>query len=168
MKVSRSPFLLVMIVLLVLATARQAGAATATANLSVTASVIQACVVTGGTLAFGSYDPTAGANVDQTGTFQVACTKGSTGVTIGLGLGANASGAQRRMTNGTDFLNYELYKEAARTNIWGNAGTALVSYAPVTTSGQTTFTAFGRVPSGQTNVGVGATYTDTVVITVTF
>lgn len=166
MKVQRSLLLVVGIGLL--ATPRQASAATATANLSVTTSVIQACVVTGGTLAFGSYDPTAGANVDQSGTFQVACTKGSTAVTIGLGLGANAAASQRRMTNGTDFLNYEIYKEGARTNIWGNAGATLVAYSPVTTSAATTFTAFGRVPSGQTNVGVGATYTDTVVITITF
>jgi spore coat protein U-like protein len=150
------------------ASARDASAATATANLSVTATVIQACVVTGGTLAFGNYDPTAGANVDQTGTFQVACTKGSTGVTIGLGLGANAATSQRRMTNGTDFLNYEIYKEGARTNVWGNAGAALVSYTPVTTSTATTFTVYGRIPSAQTDVGVGTSYADTVVITVTF
>lgn len=142
-------------------------AATATANLSVTASVVQACLVTGGTLAFGNYDPTAGTNLDQTGTFQVACTKGSTGVTIGLGLGANASASQRRMTDGTDFLNYELYKETARTNVWGNSGANLVSYTPVTSSTATTFTAYGRVALGQTGVGVGS-YTDTVVITVTF
>lgn len=150
------------------AVVRDAGAATVTANLSVTASVIQACVVTGGTLAFGNYDPTAGANLDQTGGFQVACTKGSTGVTIGLGLGANANASQRRLTNGADFLNYEIYKEAARTNVWGNAAAALVAYTPVTTSTATTFTVYGRIPSGQTDVGAGAAYTDTVVITVTF
>jgi len=165
MRYSR-PF--VMVIGMVCFAAQHAEAATATANLSVSASVIQACVVTGGTLAFGNYDPTAGANVDQSGSFQVACTKGSTGVTIGLGLGANASASQRRMTNGTDFLNYEIYKETARTNIWGNTGAALVSYTPVTTSAATTMTVFGRAPSGQLNVGVGASYTDTVVITVTF
>lgn len=149
-------------------TARAADAATVTANLNVTATVIQVCVVSGGNLAFGNYDPTAAANVDQVGSFEVACTKGSTGVTIGLGLGANAAASQRRMTNSTDFLNYEIYKEAARTNVWGNAGAALVSYTPVTTSAAQTFQVFGRIPAAQVTVGVGATYTDTVVITVTF
>jgi spore coat protein U-like protein len=149
------------------ATARSADAATVTANLNVTASVIQVCLVTGGNLAFGNYDPLAGAALDQNGSFQVACTKGAVSVTIGLGPGANASGGLRRMTNSTDFLTYEIYKEAGRTTVWGDAGGALVPYAPLTSTAQT-FQVFGRIPAGQTGVGVGATYADTVVITVTF
>ena len=41
-------------------------AATATATLTVSANVVSSCTVTNGTLAFGSYAPTATGNVDQT------------------------------------------------------------------------------------------------------
>lgn len=139
-------------------------AATTTANLNVTANVITSCTVTAGTLAFGDYDPVAGANLDQTGSFQVACTKG-TSPQIGLDNGANFN-VTRRMTNGTDFLGYEIYKETGRTNIWGNTGGGLVTIGPLSSNALQTQTVYGRVPFGQ-DVGTG-NYTDTVVITVTF
>jgi spore coat protein U-like protein len=94
----------------------RAVAATATATLTVSANVVSSCTVTNGTLAFGDYAPAATANVDQTGAFTVACTKG-TGASVGLGDGANFSSGARRMTNGSEFLTYELYKESARTNV---------------------------------------------------
>ena len=140
-------------------------ASTATGNLTVTATVISSCSVTAGTLAFGNYDPTLGSNVDQSGTFQVSCTKG-TSATVGLDAGANASGATRRMTNGTDFLTYELYKETARSNVWGNSGAGLVSLSAAPSNSPQTLTVYGRV-TGSQNVGAGS-YSDTVVVTVTF
>jgi len=98
---------------------------TATANLNVTATVITSCTVAGGSLAFGNYDPTLGSNLDQNGSFTVACTKGTSPI-VGLNNGANFA-TSRRMSNGTDFLEYEIYKETGRTNIWGNAGGAAVT-----------------------------------------
>jgi spore coat protein U-like protein len=139
-------------------------ALTATANLTVTATVLSNCTVSSATLAFGNYDPTGG-NVDQSATFQVACTKG-TPATVGLNTGGNAAGAVRRMANGTDFLVYELYKEAARTNVWGNSGTDLVSLAAATSNAAQNLTVYGRL-TGLQDVSVGS-YTDTVLVTVTF
>lgn len=136
----------------------------ATANLTVTANVITSCTVTAGSLAFGAYDPTAAGNLDQNGSFQVACTKG-TSPTIGLDNGTNFA-VTRRMSNGTDFLGYEIYKETGRSNLWGNSGGGLVTIGPLASNAPQTQTVFGRVAPGQ-NVGVG-NYTDTVVITVTF
>ena len=139
-------------------------AATSTANLTVTATVLANCTVSSATLAFGNYDPTGG-NVDQSTTFQVACTKG-TSATVGLNTGGNAAGAVRRMANGTDFLAYELYKEGARTNVWGNSGTDLVSLAAAASNAAQVLTVYGRV-TGLQDVSVGS-YTDTVLVTVTF
>ena len=139
-------------------------AATATANLNVTATVLASCTVSNATLAFGNYDPTGG-NVDQSATLQVACTKG-TPATVGLNTGVNASGSTRRMGNGTDFLAYELYKEAGRTNVWGNAGSDLISLAAAASNAAQTLTVYGRV-TGLQDVSVGS-YTDTVIVTVTF
>ena len=146
------------------ASTQPAIAATATANLTVTATVLASCTVSNATLAFGNYDPTGG-NVDQSASLQVACTKG-TPATVGLNTGANASGSTRRMGNGTDFLVYELYKEAGRTNVWGNAGSDLISLAAAASNAAQTLTVYGRV-SGLQDVSVGS-YTDTVVVTVTF
>lgn len=142
-----------------------AAAATATATLTVSANVISSCTVTNGTLAFGAYAPTGTGNVDQTGTFTVSCTKG-TGATVGLGDGNNFLSGARRMNNGSEFLTYELYQESGHTNVWGNAGGALVTLASAPSNAAQTLTVYGRIPPGQ-DVSVG-NFGDSVQITVTY
>ncbi|HSQ05621.1 MAG TPA: spore coat protein U domain-containing protein, partial [Burkholderiales bacterium] len=93
-------------------------AASATGNLSVSASVTQKCTIATTALAFGTYDPVvthASTALTGTGAVALTCTKSSTGVTITLGLGGNASGSTRRLNSGTDYLNYELYQPSAAT-----------------------------------------------------
>jgi spore coat protein U-like protein len=146
-----------------------ATAATATANLGVSATVTNNCTISTAALAFGSYDPVvahASANLDGTGTVTVACTKGAV-ATVGLGLGSNASGSIRRMTNGaTEYLSYELYRDAGRTTVWGNAGAELYSPGAAPSKVARNFTVYGRVASDQ-DVPAG-NYNDTVVATVNF
>ncbi len=147
----------------------RAKAATATANLSVTASVTNNCTISTVALAFGSYDPVvanASANLDGTGTVVVACTKGAT-ATIGLGNGSNYSGGVRRMGNGgSEFLSYEVYHEAARTTVWTNTGGGLLSTGAAPSKAARNFTVYGRVTSNQ-DVPAG-NYSDTVVASVNF
>jgi spore coat protein U-like protein len=144
-------------------------AATATANLGVSATVTNNCTISTAALAFGSYDPVvanASANLDGTGTVVVACTKGST-ATIGLGLGSNASGSVRRMSDGSsNFLTYELYQDSGRSTIWGNSGAGLLSPVAAPSKAARNFTVYGRVTSNQ-DVPAGS-YNDTVVATVNF
>jgi len=146
-----------------------ASAATATANLGVSASVINNCTISTAALAFGSYDPVvanASTDLDGTGTVTVACTKGAT-ATIGLGLGSNASGSTRRMTDGaTNYLTYELYQDSGRTTIWENSGAGLLSPVAAPSKTARNFTVYGRVTSNQ-DVSAGG-YGDTVVATVNF
>jgi spore coat protein U-like protein len=145
----------------------KATAATATANLGVSATVTNNCTISTQALAFGSYDPVAAhasANLDGTGEVVVACTKGAT-ATIGLGLGSNASGSTRRMVAGTNFLTYELYNEPTRTTVW-DAGGGLLSTGAAPSKAARTFTVYGRVTSNQ-DVEAG-NYSDTVVATVNF
>ncbi len=154
-----------------LSTGTMAVAATgsATAPLSVTATVTSNCTISTTALAFGNYDAVvtnASTNLDATGTVVVACTKGAA-ATIGLNAGSNASGSTRRMTNGSDFLTYEVYKETGRTNVWGNASTGLYDAGTATSSAAQTLTVYGRVASGQTGAAVGS-YTDTLTATVNF
>ena len=146
-----------------------ASAATATSNLNVSATVTNNCTISTVALAFGSYDPVvahASANLDGTGTVVVACTKGAV-ATVGLGLGSNASGTTRRMTNGSsEFLTYELYQDAGRTTVWGNSGAGLYSPGAAPSKVARNFTVYGRVVADQ-DVAAGS-YNDTVVATVNF
>lgn len=142
-------------------------AATTTTTFPVTASVLTACAVTANPLNFGNYDPTSATALDATTSLSVLCTVG-TSFSVGLNAGA-ASGATvttRRMVNGANILNYALYREAARTNIWGNTpgtDTPPATTAPVL---PTALTVYGRIPAGQ-NVPAGG-YADTVTVTVNY
>jgi len=144
-------------------------AAQQTANLNVTASVSAVCTISTVTVAFGAYDPVvtnAAADLNGTGTLTVACTKGAS-ATIDLGVGNNLSGGSRRMGSGTDFLNYALYKDAARTQVWGTAmagGTTLTYNSASKAS--TNLTVYGKVPQNQ-DVTVGS-YSDVVVATINY
>lgn len=141
---------------------------TDTANLSVTANVVANCSIDTTTVAFGNYDPAvahASSPLDGTGTVTITCTKG-TASTVGLDVGSNASGSTRRMTDGTDFLTYELYQNGGRTVVWGNGGGDLHNPGAAPSSSPRAITVYGRVTGGQ-DVGVGG-YSDTVVATVTF
>jgi spore coat protein U-like protein len=144
-------------------------AGSATANLSVTATVSANCTISTTAVAFPAYDPivtNASVNDDGTGSVIVTCTRG-TAATIGLGLGANASGSQMRMKDATtDYLNYALYQDSGRATVWGNSGAGLLSPVAAPDKTPRTFTVYGRIPSAQ-DVPAGS-YTDTVVATVNF
>lgn len=89
---------------------------------------------------------------------------------IGLSNGVNASGTQRRMKNpGGNFINYELYRNSARTQRWGNditGGTDTASGSGSTQVNPTVLTVYGRVPA-QASVAPGS-YVDTVTVTLTY
>lgn len=144
-------------------------AASATANVTISATVANNCTITGGALAFGTYDPlvtNATDAKDGSGTFTVACTKGAAGVTIDLGQGQNYAGG-RRMIAGSEAVSYQLYSDSGRTMVWGSTsgGSALAVSAP-TSKAPVTYTVYGRITGGQ-DVAAGS-YTDTVVATVNF
>jgi spore coat protein U-like protein len=144
-------------------------AASATANLGVSATVANNCTISTSAMAFGAYDPVvanASTGLDGVGTITTACTKGAT-TTIGLSLGANASGVTRRLTNSAgNYLSYEIYLDSGRSTIWGNSGSDLLSPAAAPSKAARSFTAYGRIVSSQ-DVPAGA-YADTVTATVNF
>ncbi|AGA09922.1 spore coat U domain-containing protein [Sinorhizobium meliloti] len=144
-----------------------APAATATGNMNVRITIQAECkVVTATDLDFGTRG-VIDANVDQTSTISVQCTNG-TPYTVGLnaGNGAGATVAVRRMTGpASATVNYTIYRDAARTQVWGvTAGGDVVSG---TGNGNVqNLTAYGRVPP-QTTPAAGV-YSDIVAITVTY
>lgn len=164
-----------------------ANAATATGNLQVKITIIKECQVntnsattTGGDaiLDFGSHGVLNSSKDAQTaasdaGSIQVQCTNG-TAYQIGLGAGVNPSTPGdvngRRMKNGSEYVGYQLYQDAGRTNVWGNtagAGAVAGNVVSATADGTLkTSQVFGRVPV-QNTPGAGA-YSDTVAITVSY
>ena len=71
------------------------------------------------------------------------------------------------MSSGSDFLNYALYKDAARTQVWGSglAGGTTMAYAAATKN-STAVSVYGTVPQAQ-DVTVGA-YADVVLATINY
>lgn len=154
---------------LMFALAGPALAQTATANLSVSATVAKNCTITTSAVSFGSYDPVvanATTPLDSTGTISVTCTKGA-GTRIDLGLGANPSGSTRQMAGGSsEFLTYELYQDSGRSTVWGSGAMAGNNIGAAPSKVTRNVTVFGRVPAAQ-DVSASA-YNDTVVATINF
>jgi spore coat protein U-like protein len=155
--------------------AGMASAATATTNLSVTATVNTTCTIATTAIAFGVYDPYAGTALNGTGAVTIACTKGTPNITVGLGLGNASVGTIRQMNDGTGkYLAYELYKPAADletaacayTTVWGTAaGTTLVPGTAPSKDART-YKVCGQIAPGQDPTA--GSYTDTVVATINF
>lgn len=148
-------------------------AAQSTGTFQVQASVAVNCLVSANNLAFGAYDPSSGTDLDLNTTVSVRCTNG-TPFTVALNAGATtgATLAQRRMTNGTDFMNYNLYTTAGRTTIFGDGtggtGTMSGTGAGLGIPQAQTVIVFGRIPAGQSTLSAG-TYTETTITaTVTY
>jgi spore coat protein U-like protein len=122
-------------------------------------------VVTPATLAFGNHGSLSVAR-DATGTLSVTCSN-TTPYTVGLsaGGGAGATVASRRMTAAGVTVSYSLFRDAARTLVWGNtAGTDAL--AGTGTGAAQSLTIYGRAPVQTTPAP--AVYTDAVTVTVTY
>jgi len=162
--------------LLLLAWPRPAHAAATSCNFSGSPSV-----------SFGNYD-VYGPAIASTGTISGVCTNGGSTVrpVITLSKGHATTYHPRKMncfsgaclTNfSTDFISYNLYTSATHATIWGDptvdATTASVTMPSgcCTTNTAWSTTVYGFIPAavagGANDVAVG-TYTDTIVVTMTF
>jgi spore coat protein U-like protein len=147
-----------------IAPAAQAATASGSLNLSIT--IEASCtVVSASAVAFGSV-ATIGANIDQTSTLVVNCSNTTPyTVSLGAGNGVGATTTVRKMSAGANTVNYALFRDAARTQIWGNTiGTDTV--AGIGTGANQSISIFARVaPQGVLAPGA---YTDTVAVTITY
>ena len=136
-----------------------------TVPFTVSATVVRGCIIAATNLAFGSYPAVAaGPTLLATSTIQITCELGDT-YTIGLDDGVNRAGSQRRMARTNppvNYLNYNVFKDAARTLPWGDNGATRVN--AVGTGTPQSHTVFGQLPGAQV-VPAGA-YVDTVTVTV--
>lgn len=151
--------------LLAIALATAPFSASAQDTMAINANVQRNCQLFAMPMMFGTISilfPTA---TTQT-SILVDCTP-NTPFAVSIDDGLNVTGGQRRMRRigpgfGT-YLNYEIYRNAARTQRWGaTAGQTVTGVAPV--NGKVTLTAYGRT---QGFIAAGP-FEDTVTVTITF
>jgi spore coat protein U-like protein len=76
------------------------------------------------------------------------------------------------MASGASLLTYNLYRDAGRSQVWGDgtASTALLgatmNFSYFQLSNSTTHTVYGRVPAGQS--AHPGSYSDSIIVTLTF
>ena len=130
---------------------------------TVTAMVTSQCSVSASTLDFGTVGLLL-ANTDNTSALTVQCASG-VAYQVGLDNGQHATGNTRRLQGPGGLINYELYRNSARTQRWGNTLNTDTVVGSGNGSNQN-ITVFGRVPN-QTTPSAG-TYNDTITVTVTY
>ena len=138
------------------------------------------CSVSASGVAFGVYDPSIATPDDTTGSVVVTCTyTGPGGVdtanyTVTLSTGTSGSFAPRKLAAGASPLGYNLFRDAARTQVWGNAssGTTIITGSLKVGPGvgnqtrSATHVIYGRIPQLQ-DADMGD-YSDLIQVTLTF
>jgi spore coat protein U-like protein len=125
------------------------------------------CTITATPISFGSYNSFAAFPLDATSDISINC-DASVSYLIRLDAGANSGGTfnPRKMllSGGGDILNYNLYRNAARTEIWGDGTNSTFILSGTGSGVNTPWLVYGRMP-GRQNVGVGI-YTDSITVTI--
>lgn len=137
------------------------------------------CTVSATSVAFGTYDPLAGADNDSVGELTVTCSYlsgNATRIDYAAALSAGSSGSylQRRLVAGASWLGYNLYVDLARSQTWGDgtSGSFLtggsLTVGPGVGNGfrQSVHAIYGRIPAMQD--ALPGTYTDTILVTLSF
>lgn len=131
-----------------------------------------ACTISTSAIAFSIYNPQIPNPTDSAGTIGMACTgRTITPSTFMIGLSAGSSGnvGARTLHNGAAILNYNLYKNAARTALWGDdsgGGASVIDVLPIGNAFARSYTVYARIPARQ-NVRVG-NYSDVVTVSIIY
>lgn len=133
--------------------------------------LLDSCSVSATEVSFETYDPFSPSPTDSTGTVTVTCFGLLGGIfEVSLSTGQSGTYSPRKMANGGNNLNYNLYTNSSRTSTWGDGSgdTVLQSLNCVLLclGIPNHFTAYGRIPAQQ-DVPAGA-YGDSITVTVNF
>ena len=113
---------------------------------------------------FGTYDVFSSLNDDITATINVNCPADTTySIWLSSGSGTFSS---RTLTNGAQFLAYNLYLDPTHLTIWGDGSAGTGTFSGTGTGSNIATPVYGRIPAAQ-NAWVGS-YTDVVTVTVNF
>jgi len=135
------------------------------------------CTVSATGPAFGTYDPLNPSPTLANGSVTATCTlSGNTSTTVNItssySTGSSGTYSSRTMRSGANILNYNLYFDAAFTQIRGDGtggsqtGGATMTLTRTSRTDQASSPIYGRIPAGQ-DVAAG-NYSDTIVVTLIY
>ncbi len=123
-----------------------------------------ACTLSASSLQFGSINPIADISYNSNASISITCpTLSNFSVSLSPGAGTYT---QRTMMSGVDTLKYNMFLDAARTQVWGDGTSSTVTWNSTTDSSGVTQTVYGHVPH-QPQAYPGS-YADSITVTVTF
>lgn len=127
----------------------------------------QSCTFTATSVSFGVYNVFDTNSLASTGSVSYQCswllflTR-----TVYLSKGSAPNNNPRQMVNGASRLNYNLYMDAAHTQIWGDPNPYSYSAVGLAFFPNVTLTVYALIPAGQ-DVPTGS-YSDSIVATFNF
>jgi len=125
------------------------------------------CQINATGVTFGNYDVYSTSPLDATGTITIRCSGLLQWIEVRLTRGSSATFMPRTMVRGADTLNYNIYRNAARTTVWGDGTGGTSYYSGIAwVSRNVVLTTYGRVPAAQ-DPRAGA-YSDTLTAVVNF
>jgi spore coat protein U-like protein len=127
------------------------------------------CTVSTAPADFGSYDVLLTVAQDIVTSITVDCNEAPPVIaTISVGPSPNSGGfdpRQMKLSGGSEFINYNLYVDPGRTQIWGDgSGSTFTISNKVTKNKSWIASIYGRIPPGQ-DVSVG-TYSETLTVVI--
>jgi spore coat protein U-like protein len=127
-----------------------------------------ACTVSTTSANFGTYDVFSPSANASTATITYRCGAADHDILITLSKGSSSTFTPRTLTNGTEVLQYNLYRDAAFSSIWGDgtSGTTTYTIKNPPKSQDVVLTVYGRIPAQQ-DVAVGS-YADALIVTINF
>lgn len=145
--------------------ASNAYAGSTTSSMAVSATVSASCAITSTTaMAFGAITASS-LPANATGTVVFSCTTGTSWMVFG-DTGQHASASQRRLSDGTNFMNYNVYSDSGRTAAFptslGTLGSGNTGGSG--TGSSQTLTLYGQIPAGTVLPPPGS-YSDSVTLT---
>jgi spore coat protein U-like protein len=145
----------------------QVVAQTANDTFLVSITVENDCVITVNDLSFGTVNDLT-PSISSSTTGSVTCTGiAPVSVSFDAGTGGTSTFAIRQMDDGTDTIDYNLYRDAGNTEILGDGSGGTFTIDFTSTGGADAFDVFGLTDTGQ-NPKPAGTYSSTITATVTF
>lgn len=137
----------------------------ATANLGVSATVADTCILAATTpLGFATINTQEASGQVTPGLVTVTCTASRGAITVTLDGGGSVDSGVRRMTSSAgDFLPYSVFKDSGHSE--SVAVNGAVYTGPVSAAVPQPIYVYGQIPSGSYNAG---TYSDTLLVTLSY
>lgn len=129
------------------------------------------CTGSASSLPFGQYNGVTKAQVNTTASISVSCTgPGTLNYTVTISPGQSGVATGRYMLSNANALNYQIYKDSARTQVLGDGTGGTYEYSGSYTLGNGTSTlsatVYGAVLPNQ--AAIPGSYSDSLTMTLTY